>query len=82
VVTRFIRVAMFVCALQTTMATLAFAQGISQAPTLPDPEQTGRFHLGFIRYTPSLGLTNLGVYTNVFNEQEDPKQDFTVAIGP
>ena len=73
---------MLVCALQTTIAALAFGQGISRPPTLPDPEQTGRFHLGFIRYTPSLVLTNLGVDTNVFNELEDPKDDFTLSIGP
>jgi hypothetical protein len=64
---------MIVCALQTTIATLTFGQGISQLPALPDPEQMGRFHIGFIRYTPSLVLSNLGVDTNVFNELEDPK---------
>ena len=73
---------MLVCITQTAIATFAFGQGISPLPTLPDPEATGRFHLGFIRYTPSLVLTNLGVDTNVFNELEDPKQDFTVAMGP
>ena len=73
---------MLVCALQTTIATLTFGQGISQLPALPDPEQMGRFHIGFIRYTPSLVLSNLGVDTNVFNELEDPKEDFTVSIGP
>jgi hypothetical protein len=37
---------------------------------------------GFIRFTPSLDLTNLGVDTNVFNELDDPKDDFTVTFGP
>lgn len=73
---------MLVCALQMGVATFAFAQGISQPPTLPDPEQTGRFRLGFIRYTPSIVLTNLGVDTNVFNELEDPKDDVTMSLGP
>jgi len=73
---------MLVCALQTAVATMSFGQGLAQPPTLPDPEQTGRFHVGFLRYTPSLVLSNLGVDTNVFNELEDPKEDFTVAFGP
>ncbi len=38
--------------------------------------------LGFIRFTPSITLTNLGVDTNVFNELDDPKDDFTVTFGP
>lgn len=73
---------MFVCALQTTVATSLSAQGILQQPELPDPEATGRFRLGFIRFTPSITLTNLGIDTNVFNELEDPKEDFTVSFGP
>jgi hypothetical protein len=80
-VTRFARVAMLVCALQATMATLASGQGIAQPPTLPDPEQVGRFHAGFIRFTPSLVLSNFGVDSNVFNELEDPKSDFTASVG-
>lgn len=73
---------MLVCALQMTIAALASAQGLLQQPQLPDPEATGRFRLGFIRFTPSIALTNLGVDTNVFNELEDPKEDFTLSIGP
>jgi hypothetical protein len=81
-VTRFVRVATIVCVLQTTIATSLFAQGILQQPQLPDPEAIGRFRLGFIRFTPSIVLTNLGVDTNVFNELVDPKDDFTVMVGP
>ncbi len=73
---------MLVCALQTTIATSLFAQGILQQPQLPEPEAVGRFRLGFIRFTPSIVLTNLGVDTNVFNELVDPKDDFTVTSGP
>lgn len=73
---------MLVCALQSGLATLAFAQGIAPPPTLPDPEQVGRFRLGFIRFTPSVVLTNLGVDTNVFNELADPKEDVTMSLGP
>ena len=54
----------------------------SAASRCPTRRQIGRFHLGFIRFTPSIALTNLGVDTNVFNELEDPKDDFTVTFGP
>ncbi len=80
--TRLTRVAMFVCAMQAAVAPSLSAQGILQQPQLPDPEATGRFRLAFIRFTPSIALTNLGVDTNVFNELEDPKKDFTVSFGP
>ena len=81
-VARFIRVALLACALQAGIATLASAQGVQQAPALPDPEETGRFRLGPIRYTPSLVLSSLGVDTNVFNQADDPQQDFTTLFGP
>jgi hypothetical protein len=73
---------MLACVLQAGLAAPLLAQGIPQQPTLPDPEQNGRFRLGFIRYTPSINISNLGVDTNVFNELEDPKEDFTVSFGP
>jgi hypothetical protein len=73
---------MLVCALQAGVATLSSAQGIAAAPTLPDPEQVGRFRLGFVRFTPSIVVSNLGVDTNVFNELEDPKDDVTMSLGP
>ena len=80
--TRRARVAILVCVLQTTIVTSLFAQGLLQQPQLPDPEAIGRFRLGFVRFTPSITLTNLGVDTNVFNELDDPKDDFTVTFGP
>ena len=80
--TRLARVATLACALLACVSAPLSAQGIIQQPQLPDPEGTGRFRLGFIRFTPSIAITNLGVDTNVFNELEDPKQDFTVSVGP
>jgi len=71
-----------VCVGHAVAAASASGQGILQSPALPEPEQTGRFRAGFIRYTPSIALTNLGVDTNVFNELEDPKEDFTFSVGP
>ena len=79
---RCLRVAVLACAWQVLTASLVCAQGILQKPALPDPEEMGRFHVGFIRFTPSVTLTNLGVDTNVFNELEDPKDDFTASFGP
>jgi Putative beta-barrel porin 2 len=73
---------MLVCAAHVAVAASTFGQGLVPQPALPDPEQTGRFRAGFIRYTPSVLLTNLGVDTNVFNELEDPKEDFTFALAP
>jgi hypothetical protein len=48
----------------------------------PDPAQEGRFRLGPLRFTPSIALSNLGVDDNVFNDDLDPKQDTTAAVGP
>ena len=79
---RCLRVAVLACAWQVLTASLRCAQGILQPPPLPDPEETGRYRLGFIRFTPSVTITNLGVDTNVFNELEDPKDDFTATFGP
>ena len=41
-------------------------------------------HLGPLALTPTIGLTDLGVDTNVFNDSEDasPKQDFTLTVEP
>jgi len=81
-VNRCLRVAVLACACQVLAVSLLCAQGILQRPDLPDPQETGRFRLGFIRFTPSLELSNLGVDTNVFNEVDDPKDDFTASFGP
>jgi hypothetical protein len=81
-VTRAVRVAVLACLALAAQSIPSFAQGIAPSPTLPDPEQEGRFRLGFIRYTPSINISNVGVDTNVFNELEDPKDDFTASFGP
>jgi hypothetical protein len=81
-VTRALRVVLLVWLASAAGAAVVSAQGIYQPPALPDPEQAGRFRLGFIRYTPSINIANVGVDTNVFNELEDPKDDFTASFGP
>lgn len=60
---------------------------LSAAPALAqdvirDPAENARFHLGVIRFTPFLALTDIGIDTNVYNELDNPKQDFTTTVGP
>ncbi|HTK29884.1 MAG TPA: outer membrane beta-barrel protein [Vicinamibacterales bacterium] len=57
------------------------ARTAAQAPGEDIVEQ-GRFRFGPLRFTPSIALTNLGVDNNVFNDDTNPKQDTTAAIGP
>ena len=59
----------------------AFAQTTSAAPP-PDAWEQARWRFGPLAMTPSVTMSNLGVDTNVFNQPEDPKQDFTVTVGP
>ena len=46
-----------------------------------DPESSGRFHLGSVRLAPSITLRNIGIDTNVFNEIDAPRSDFTFTLG-
>lgn len=43
---------------------------------------TARFRLGALRFTPSIVVSDIGIDTNVFNEEVDPKRDTTAAVGP
>ncbi len=65
------------CLLPILSATSALAQDVVR-----DPSENARFHLGVIRFTPFLALANIGVDTNVYNQLDDPKQDFTMTMGP
>ena len=47
-----------------------------------DAARRARLHLGPLAVNPSIALTNVGVDTNVFNELEDPKRDFTATVSP
>jgi hypothetical protein len=62
------------------MVAAAASRASAQEP--PAPAEEGRFRLGPLRFTPSIALTNLGVDDNVFNDDLDPKQDTTAAVGP
>ena len=58
------------------------AQTSISTQTLDDPVERPRLRLGPVGLTPSIALTNFGVDTNVFNEFEDPKSDFTFTVSP
>ena len=47
-----------------------------------DPYGTERLHFGPLALTPTVGLTNFGIDTNVFNQVENPKRDFTAIVSP
>ena len=42
----------------------------------------GRVQYGPLGLTPSVALANLGIDTNVFNDVDDPKIDFTFTVSP
>jgi len=48
----------------------------------PEPADLARYRFGPIHFTPVLQIRNIGVDTNVFNQAEEPEQDFTASIGP
>ncbi len=51
--------------------------------TAPDPGAArARVQFGPLGLTPSVALTNLGIDTNVFNDVDDPKGDFTFTVSP
>ena len=58
-------------------ASRAFAQDL-------DPVATARMHFGRLALSPTIGLTNVGVDANVFNDPKDasPKRDFTLTLEP
>ena len=68
------------------LVVLAFgfpAAAAAQSDGGPDPAKV-RVRIGALWMNPSIGLTNLGVDDNVFNDAEDqqPKSDFTMTFTP
>jgi hypothetical protein len=59
----------------------ASAQGVERGE--PDASKA-RVRVGRLMLNPTIGLTNLGVDTNVFNEPDQnlPKSDFTMTVTP
>ena len=54
----------------------------ASAQTPDDPIERARLHVGPLRLSPSIALVDVGVDTNVFNEFENPKRDFTFTVSP
>lgn len=48
----------------------------------PDAVASAPIRLGPLGLGPRIALTNVGIDTNVFNEAENPKQDFTLTASP
>lgn len=63
------------------LATLGIPAAL-YAQERPNPREDARMRIGLFYMTPSLQLRNLGVDTNVFNEAENPKSDFTYTVTP
>jgi len=47
-----------------------------------DPSSTARMRVGPLALSPRVGLTNVGIDTNVFNQLDNPKRDFTATLSP
>jgi len=69
----------FLCVLvaQGFSPVLAFAQDDQ-----PDPFKTARIRFGPVALSPTIGISDVGVDTNVFNEWDNPKKDFTATVTP
>src|SRR5215208_2651220 len=66
----------------TALSCLICVAAPARAQDAPAPEEAARFRFGPIRFTPVLNVERVGVDTNVFNEADDPKSDFTAVFGP
>ncbi len=66
----------------TAICAVVAVPSAARAQDAPASDEPGRFRFGPIRFTPVLGITNVGVDTNVFNDADDPKEDFTAVFGP
>jgi hypothetical protein len=71
------------CVLVMVLALGYPAAAVAQSDGGPDPAKV-RVRIGALWMNPSIGITNLGVDDNVFNQAEDqlPKSDFTVTFTP
>jgi hypothetical protein len=58
--------------------------GVSAGGTIaePPPGSLGQVRFGSTVFTPSVGISHIGVDRNVFNEEGERKSDFTFTLGP
>lgn len=64
------------CLLQVCLAVPLSAQDVE------DPSANARLRLGALRFTPTFVVAGPGLDTNVFNEIDEPKEDWTVRASP
>lgn len=62
-------------------ASVALAAATASAQTA-DPAETAMFRVGALSFTPDLSIPAFGVDSNVFNESENPRDDFTAVVQP
>lgn len=59
----------------------ARGQDVQALPT-PDPADRARIWFGPFYLLPTLAVTDIGVDTNVFNDNDAPQEDFTLTVVP
>ena len=66
------------------IAVIVSAPGLAlaQPQDSDEAEEEARFHWGPLALTPTFTIPTIGVDSNVFNEQENPKSDFTTSLEP
>lgn len=66
------------------LAALAGTAGAVQAqvPVPPEERAPAMLHIGPVELRPHLVVSNVGVDSNVYNESENPRSDFTATIAP
>ena len=72
---------LFLVALGSAAPALAQSQSTS-SEAIDAVRKDARMHFGPLYLTPTVLLKNLGVDTNVFNQVEDQKKDFTFTLTP
>jgi hypothetical protein len=60
----------------------ALLPSLAAAQSQPNPFETARHVSGAVAVNPSIAVTDVGFDTNVFNEVENPKSDFTSIFRP
>jgi hypothetical protein len=70
-------------AVACAFALLLVAAPAARGQDLPsDPAEAARVHLGPLALNPTVAVKDVGIDTNVFNEAENPKSDFTGTVAP
>lgn len=72
----------FVIALVSAVLPSVAAAQTSSSQAIDEVRSESRIHVGPFYITPTVRLKDLGVDTNVFNQVDDPKKDFTFTLTP